>query len=134
MHAERLSQLETDSDCPGLISSSEPEDSDDEDPDEDSVKGKEQVGAQSGQQSNVPVQQLLKLSSFELCESDDDTEGQVEDIPEVPYKQDAPTTDIHGENCVSSLSCTAKRSSSNVNSQSDCSNVSQNFGLTANSA
>ena len=57
----------------------------------------------------------------------------MEDVPEVPYKQDAPTTDILGENCVSSLSCTAKRSYSNVNSQSDCSNFPQKFGLTANS-
>ena len=58
----------------------------------------------------------------------------MEDVPEVPYKQDAPTTDIHGQNCASSLGFTAKISSSNSNSQSDCSNFPQRFGLTANSA
>jgi hypothetical protein len=98
------------------------------------LTGKKQVGAQFGQKSKFLVRRLLELNSFELCESDDGTEWQVQDAQDAHQQDAATTTDTHGQNCASSLGCTAKRSSSNVNSQSDCSNVSQKFGLTANSA
>ena len=58
----------------------------------------------------------------------------VEGAPEHPSQHNTSAADMYGQNSVRRFSCTAKRSSSKVNSQSDCSSVFPNFGLTANSA
>ena len=57
------------------------------------VKGKKQVEAQSGQPSKFLLRRLHELSSFELCESDDDTNWQVQDAQEAVQQDAATPTD-----------------------------------------
>ena len=102
MHAERLSQVDTDSDCPSLSSSSEPEDSDDEGTNEGVVEARKRVEEHFDRQSSVSAQLPLKWSTFELWESEDDTEEQVEGVPEPPSKHDTSAADMYGQNCASS--------------------------------
>ena len=98
------------------------------------MKGKKQVEAQFGQQSKFVLRRLHEFGSFELCESDDDEDWQVQDAQETVQQDAATPTDIPGQNCKTIYRFTAKISSSNSNSQPNCSNGSPNFGLTANSS
>ena len=98
------------------------------------MEARKRVEEQFDRQSSVSAQLPLKWNTFELLGSEYDTEEQEEGVPEHPCKHDTSAADMYGQNCASSYKFTAKRSSSKVNSQSNCSNVPLNFGLMAKSA